>query len=136
MRVDFFTIPALDPEPSTGETRSFAAVLLRVLWRKLSVKPVRKPYMASRTAFFVAALGTVTPGTAAPPLGTGTTPRTGTTTSASVFPELSTGPERPCLTRLPFPVLALCHRQNTKTAGALVGGQRPCENSPAVHAYG
>jgi len=84
--------------------------------------------MAIRTASSVAALGTTKPGTAGPHIGRGTRPRTGTTTSGSVLPELLTGVDAPGLTSRLSPALrSRGPRQNRKAAGALVGGGGPAK---------
>jgi hypothetical protein len=88
--------------------------------------------MAKIPAFFVVAAGTTTPGPAGPPVGTGTRPTTGTTISGSVLPELSTGLDGPGLTRLSFRVSGMRRHQNRQAAGALVGGQGPCDDPPAA----
>ena len=96
--------------------------------------------MARRTALSVAAPGTTMPGTAGPRTGTGTRPITGTTTWASVLPELLTGVDAPGLTRLLSPASRPCGlRQNRKTASALVGGGYPAKarwRSPFGIVYG
>ena len=88
----------------------------------------RSAELARRTASSVAAPGTTMPGTAGPRTGTGTRPRTGTTTLAFVLPELLTCVDAPGLTRRFSAALRpRGPRQNRKAAGALVEDAGPAK---------
>ena len=85
----------------------------------------RRAEMASGTALFAVAPGTITPGIAERHTGTRTSQAIVTTTLASVLPELMTGRSDPDLTRLVFRASHAAERlrRNRKVAGVLVGGR-------------